>query len=190
MHAISYTGSVKNLLNTADMAILLTESQAGVSLGTAHFGPRKITGKPPTAWAAPIGNELVFVHELGHVMGAFHNREIMPLSLFNYNYGFQIRRTPYHTVMAYSDRNRGFTKWIPYFSGNFVRHGLSFGGGRNDNSRQLTEARLVQPESITLYIHVLTICLKSKLSLFTNFTNFLSGKVPIDSCHEKQMNYL
>lgn len=137
-----YTGSVEAVLNTADMAILLTASNTynpfgGQYGGYAHFGPIRVYKQPPTAWAAPIDNDWVFVHELGHIMGAFHNREILHDSVpgRGSNYGFRIRNSNYYTIMAYG--NRHYTNNIPYFSMNGQRLGNKY----NDNTKQLTEAR-------------------------------------------------
>jgi hypothetical protein len=139
------------LLNTADMAILLTASTTNDAIGMANYADiRMWDKKPPTAWSAAVGKrKLNFVHELGHLMGAMHNREEL-YDIYkprgSYNYGFLIRNTPYHTIMSYSDRNREkeFTCTIPYFSMDVVdSRGIWFGNKDNNNARQLTDTRLV-----------------------------------------------
>jgi hypothetical protein len=149
------------LLNTADMAIQLTSTVTNTDTAAAIMGPWKTTSLkgPPLAWVAPLNCGLCFVHEIGHIMGAQHNREEYPYSKDDYNYdmikhgktertfynyGMQITGTPYHTIMSYPDNARGLTKWIPRFSRNGVdEDGNRIGDEHNDNSRCLTENRFL-----------------------------------------------
>jgi hypothetical protein len=91
-------GSLEAILNSADMAIVLTSTgiltyDAG---GYAALGPYEITGGPPPfGWAAPSKNKIALVHELRHMMGAKHNRELENLDEEeNFNYGMQGRNSP------------------------------------------------------------------------------------------------
>jgi hypothetical protein len=105
--------------------------------------------EPPLAWVSPLkGDELCFVHQNGHIMGAQHNREKYPDSKDDYNYdgmqvtetpfynyGMQITGTPYYTIMSYPAAARGFTNWIPRFSSNGVdKDENRIGDEHNDNS--------------------------------------------------------
>ena len=64
----------KNLLNTADMAILMTGTPTDKSVGLAWLGPPIKYGTLPIAWVYPE-DPLTFLHELGHIFGCLHNRE-------------------------------------------------------------------------------------------------------------------
>jgi hypothetical protein len=131
------------------MAILLTNSNFNGSSGAARIGPWKIYGNRPIAWAYTLqDNELTFVHELGHLMGAWHNREEMrDKNVYkkikrDYSFGFQIRNTNDHTIMSYPTKH--YNNWIPHFSIDEVdRKGHWLGNRYNDNSRTLRETRLV-----------------------------------------------
>ena len=64
----------KNLLNTADIAILMTGTPADNLSGLAYVGPPVKYATLPIAWVYP-GDPLTFLHELGHIFGCLHNRE-------------------------------------------------------------------------------------------------------------------
>jgi hypothetical protein len=143
------TSSVEKILKSADVAFLITAKGTSDGdwkvMGTANLGPWKTTYGPPLAWVAPIGSELTFVHELGHIMGAHHNRENTGwtyMNIYGYGYGYQIPETPFYTIMSYSDLNRGYTKSVPYFSANHVTiDGFSIGDENNNNHRLMIETR-------------------------------------------------
>jgi hypothetical protein len=89
------------------------------------------------------GHELIFAHEVAHILGAGHNREQSPEDKYDtYSHGFLMKGSPYHTVMAYRNNDLGFTRWVPYFSMMAqTTTGIPFGDAKSDNRRKLTETR-------------------------------------------------
>ena len=86
-----------------------------------------------------LGLELIFTHEVGHIFGANHNREVAGNGN-GFNYGYLLRGSNMLTVMAYFSGN--FRQWIPYFSNDdYTVSGVQMGTARDDNRRQLMEAR-------------------------------------------------
>ena len=87
-----------------------------------------------------LGHEHIFTHEVGHIFGAHHNREVVSGSGNGFNYGYLLRGSNMLTVMAYFSGN--FRQWIPYFSNDdYSVNGVRMGTARDDNRRQLMEAR-------------------------------------------------
>ena len=87
------------------------------------------------------GHELIFTHEVGHILGAEHNREVENGGLSNdFSYGYLLRGSQMLTVMAYPSGN--YRQWIPYFSNDdFTANKVRMGTSRDDNRRQLINAR-------------------------------------------------
>ena len=88
-------GSIQSLLQSADTAVLLTNSLAGSTCGLAgQLGPG--TGVP-VAWAAKAcaGPNLSFPHEISHLFGCRHNRCLSAFGRgqFNSSLGLRIRCT-------------------------------------------------------------------------------------------------
>ena len=111
------------------------------AVGAAWLGPWRVTGAPPFGWVA-YHYSLTFCHEIGHLFGALHNREVDDRDPHDdFSHGFLMgggRRT----IMAYHSPRH----WnrIPYFSGpRKDDRGYSLGDRRNDNSRKHTKSRYV-----------------------------------------------
>ena len=106
------------------------------------IGPASPNGGPaPFCWSQ--NDELVFAHEVGHLFGGEHNREQLGGgSSRDFSYGYLMRGSNMATIMAYP---RGqYNNWIGYFSNDdFQMGGVRMGTSRDDNKRQLTEARFV-----------------------------------------------
>ena len=62
----------------------------------------------------------LFVHEVGHCLGAHHNREVFKGSdkPDKYSYGYCLPNTKYATIMTYPSTCEGgqHEEWIRYFS--------------------------------------------------------------------------
>ena len=149
------------ILNTADMAILMTSTaidrifikQGAMALrqngGRAFGGPSPIEKKPPLAWVSAgydvtVGDPVQsFTHEIGHIFGCYHNREELFGGQENRtNYGYLINGTNYFTTMAYQTENHNV--WIPVFSSsNITYNGSQIGDTQNDNSKTLLETRFL-----------------------------------------------
>ena len=75
-------------------------------------------------------------------MGCYHNRE-QGTGRSNFAYGYLMRGSNYASIMAYP---RGqFNQRIGYFSNDDMTlgGGVAMGTSRDDNKRQITEARFV-----------------------------------------------
>lgn len=78
---------------------------------------------------------------MGHILGAEHNREVEDGGLVNdFSYGYLLKGSRMLTVMAYFSGS--FSQWIPYFSNDDMKaNGVQMGTARDDNRRQLINAR-------------------------------------------------
>ena len=122
----------------------------------------------PSGWAQG-GDPLTFVHEVGHILGAKHNREEEGTeSLANearYGYlmkGSSVKKQKWNqenvwhevetdgklTIMSYWDKERVYTNKIAYFSKNQQVPGknYAFGDGSNNNVDQITRAAPILAE--------------------------------------------
>ena len=65
------SGTKKELLQSADLAVLLTKTSDPVGIGGEVDGvdPLRNEGKYPAAWVSK-SYENAFIHELGHILGA------------------------------------------------------------------------------------------------------------------------
>ena len=97
---------------------------------------------PPLAWVFPE-NDFVFTHEIGHIFGCEHNREVLENgnlrdgSNFGYHMGGYMR-----TIMAY--RGAGYSHRIPRFSSKDNKYlGVALGDSRNDNRNQIIRTRFL-----------------------------------------------
>lgn len=86
-----------------------------------------------------------YPHELGHNMGAQHNREddddIVPR--YSYAYGYRDPRNRFRTIMAYPCDDEECTR-IPFFSNpDILYQGIPFGTATEDNARTLRNTRFV-----------------------------------------------
>jgi peptidyl-Asp metalloendopeptidase len=75
-----------------------------------------------------------FGHELGHNMGAQHDRANAGTGLTSYSYGWRTTDNAYRSVMAYSPGTR-----LPFFSNpnKTAPNGLALGTANDDNARTL-----------------------------------------------------
>ena len=139
----------KNLLNTADIGILMTGTQASdgnlVCSGRAKVGPSKnpLT-HPPIAWVYPE-DILSFVHEVGHIFGCRHDKDscgVDGIDVATSNYGYHMKGSQMHTIMAYGNDN--YTNRIPRFSSkDHTYEGVSLGNAENDNRSQIMRNRFL-----------------------------------------------
>ena len=107
--------ALKPLLNSADIAVLMTGSSTEKTLGTAFLGPAEKTGEPPIAWVFPV-HDWTLIHEIGHLFGCLHNREAHRPHKIKSNAGFLVEESNMATINAYFDETHDLQ--IPYFSSN------------------------------------------------------------------------
>ena len=143
----------KNLLNTADIGILMCGTQTKMAAGLANGS------HPPIAWVYPW-NDLVFLHEVGHLFGCLHDRESYQNVTTNpivqkhneyvnthvitnctvSNFGYLVKGSNMYTIMAY--RNKNHDHWIPRFSSkDKMYRGFPLGDSQNDNRGQIIKTR-------------------------------------------------
>ena len=70
----NFENAKENLLNTADIGILMCGTSATDFKGYARMGPTIKTGQPPIAWVHPE-LDLIFLHEVSHIFGCEHDRD-------------------------------------------------------------------------------------------------------------------
>ncbi len=150
--------SVHTLRNAtgADVVCLLRRGFGSDAAGIAYQLQDAVTGRQDLAFAvvADAGSlsQLVFAHEMGHVMGAEHARGDDPpqftIPLFPYSFAYKFRGNDgqdYRTVMGTVDNRIR----IPYFSNpNLTFAGVPIGraaasASSADNARTLNQSRLV-----------------------------------------------
>ena len=147
--------SEKALLNTADIAILMTSSpwrgrdlmgEKRNALGESYFAPFK-SGSPPLAWAC-AKSPLAFVHEIGHLFGCNHNREEFVRYGCQYysNYGYLLEGSTMKTIMAAGNSEEDYHT-IPYFSSRVFQYkGIQLGDQDNDNRNQIIQTRFLMSQ--------------------------------------------
>ncbi|GAB4256141.1 MAG: hypothetical protein Kow0092_01950 [Deferrisomatales bacterium] len=114
----------------ADLVSLWVDAEAacGVAFVMVPFDAG-FAGQAYSVVARPCATgNYSFAHELGHNMGALHDREgpNPPDNPYDYNYGYVFPSGPWRTVMAYNDAcvRRGFTcERLPYWSNPDVAYG-------------------------------------------------------------------
>jgi len=135
------------------LAVLLTNSTANGGIGGQVDGvdPLRNTEKFRCAWMSK-NYKGAFIHEIGHLFGARHDRDGDLASFQNIpHHGFFIntdRQNLSYTVMATGDAielgdgqlDRGLGR-INLFSSPQGRCGLTLGNINNDNSRKMTTSR-------------------------------------------------
>ena len=142
-------GSLDSLLNSADIAVLMTgtPSDRGRVAGRAHFGPPDETGDPPICWVFPK-MEISLLHEIGHIFGCRHNREIHrgdPNSKDS-NFGNLVKGTNVATIMAYPTKTH--CKRVPYFSSRDIKYNGEWrlGNAQEDNRKHIIQKRFLMSQ--------------------------------------------
>ena len=121
---------------------LADETPAGETLGIANLGPPKkdTTRPPPIAWVCPF-DDLVFLHEVGHIFGCEHDRDHETEDwMMDSNYGYHMKGSNMRTIMAYENKNH--EQRIPRFSSKDQAYcGVPLGDSRHDNRGQIMKTR-------------------------------------------------
>ena len=130
-------GSLDSLLNSADIAVLMTGTSCpapgGRFEGRAFVGPPGETEAPPVCWVHPR-REISFLHEIAHIFGCRHNREIDTKgdNHQDYYFGNLVKGTNMATIMAYTSDTH-YQK-VSYFSSEDLEfEGVKMGNAKNDN---------------------------------------------------------
>ena len=140
--------SLDSLLNSADIAVLMTgtPSDRGRVAGRANFGPPDETRDPPICWVFPK-MEISLLHEIGHIFGCRHNREIHrgdPNSKDS-NFGNLVKGTNVATIMAYPTKTH--CKRVPYFSSRDIKcDGVRLGNAQEDNRKHIIQKRFLMSQ--------------------------------------------
>ena len=102
-----YEDAKEDLLNTADIGILMCGTQASGCKGYASKGPTSLVNIPtkyPIAWVYPE-LDLIFLHEVSHIFGCEHDRN--HFEEYNEmkdntpsNYGYHMKGSNMLTIMA------------------------------------------------------------------------------------------
>ena len=93
----------------ADLVSLLVAS-GGPYCGIAYYPAGAASGFSVVAQSCAVGN-LSFPHELGHNLGASHDRYVEPSSYYPNGYGYVNKSDAWRTIMAYNNdcADSGFT---------------------------------------------------------------------------------
>jgi len=141
---INANGGLTNSLRGSDMAYILTR-RFSTDGACGRAGALDVTttayGNAPIAFSGRFCSTYTMAHELGHLFGAWHNREVLSFNApGGYPMGQLIGNGPYRTVMAY--RSSQHTMRIPYFSTPiFSINGDLLGSSTRDNRRRIRETR-------------------------------------------------
>jgi hypothetical protein len=169
---IQNTGQVQTWRDDAgaDLVALLTGSDPNNrACGIARMNA------PPSTTSVFCLAALTFTHELGHNIGANHDRQNTENS-HPYAYGYRVPGA-FRTVMSYACTN-GLAPCprIPYYSNTVVKYeGQSMGNSQNNNARILTEnARAVSNWKQAPLVPVESACPDQESSCRSG-TSLLSG---------------
>ena len=83
--------------------MLMTAGPSNDACGAAYLRPLFFSNVPAIGWSGKDCNVGTLAHELGHILGARHNRELGQIQDYpddNFGYGYNIVGTNAHTVMA------------------------------------------------------------------------------------------
>ena len=94
-------GSVHDLLNTADIAILYISGAIGFTCGRVDKVDPVREGTLPVAFVGKSCTTYTLAHELGHLFGVHHDTSIS-FSFDTYGRGYAIPNTNYRTIMRYA----------------------------------------------------------------------------------------
>ena len=182
-----FTNAKRNLLNTADIGILMTGTPAKDQIsGIAFPGPSR---KDQFAWVHPRKG-LCFLHEVGHIFGCQHNREeLNGGNRKESNYGFHIKGSNMTTIMAY--QNKTHIKHIARFSSkDHTYKGLPLGNAKNDNRGQIIKTRfLVSQRSWKCEQFTIPRYPKGPLPILSMYTMYTGNwfKRPFDDLKQKTL---
>ena len=102
------------LLNSADMGILMCGTAANEQGDGAVYGLACQGSQPPVAWVFPK-DPLILSHEIGHLFGCHHNREMEEGGERDQShYGYLIKECKMTTIMA--NTNDACSTEIPFIS--------------------------------------------------------------------------
>ena len=118
-------GTTAALMNTADIAILLTSGVSSDNFcGAAYTRPLIYNSDtiPPIGWVGKDCTDTL-AHELGHILGARHNYEISKKTFEDdtFGFGYLIPNRGAGTIMAY--RTNVYPKRYKAFSSPLLRFG-------------------------------------------------------------------
>merc|ERR1719323_2694738 len=153
-------GSIHKLLNSFDIAILLTKNGAGKkcwnsactayseTAGVAWTGSSAKDGysppSTPNTWIK-AGSPLTFAHEVSHILGALHNREEHSGGENQqHRYGYLMKGSNKLTIMAY--KRDSYTQKIARFSADTTVNGIRLGNSQNNNVDQIRKAAPILAE--------------------------------------------
>ena len=123
----------KRQTNRADIAVLFTSlSDAG---GIAYLDPHFRKKYAFAAVDPNLGQYLTFAHEIGHIMGAHHDKKAGTNKSFPYGHGFVAAYNQWRTVMAYG-KSCGNCSRKPQWSDPDQLSGIP---GESNNVRLLNE---------------------------------------------------
>merc|ERR1712117_50687 len=148
-------GSVHALLQSYDIAVLMTKNGAGKQCWNSACTPYSETAgivwtgtsakdgyrspSNPSTWIKG-GSPLTFAHEVGHILGALHNREEHSGGENQqHRYGYLMQGSNKLTIMAY--KRGSYTQRIARFSDDTESvDGIRLGDSRNNNAEQIRNA--------------------------------------------------
>jgi hypothetical protein len=123
---------------SANIVVLLLDSRE--YCGMAYISANAARAFATVGHTCAVG-DYAFAHEIGHLLGATHNKEVSTNRQFAYGYG-TIVPGKWRTIMSYSCTSGGDCPSINYWSSpNVFYQGRATGDSLHDNARVLNERR-------------------------------------------------